>query len=159
MLVSFLLLLISTAQADIVKYTDAEGKTHYVDAPEKVPAEYREQLKSQKALPKISRSKPDNKSSSESIYGSSPARKSSTSKSVEIFVTSWCPHCKSLTEFLKAEGIPYRTYDIEKSKTGLRIYKKLGGGGVPVVRIGATVLRGFQPTAIKAALEPSRNAT
>ncbi len=41
------------------------------------------------------------------------------------------------------KGIRYTKYDVETSAKGQRDYKKLGGGGVPVIKIGSKVMRGF----------------
>ena len=83
-----------------------------------------------------------------------PVRKSLASgKKVEVFVTSWCPYCRNLEAFLSQKSIAYKSYDVEKDAVGKRIYQQLGGGGVPVVKIGTQVIRGFDPAAILNALD------
>lgn len=72
---------------------------------------------------------------------------------VEVFVTSWCPYCKRLELFLRSRNIQYTRYDIEADWQGQRLYWDLGGGGVPIVRIGSFVMRGFDPDAITKALD------
>ncbi|RMG44128.1 MAG: glutaredoxin family protein [Candidatus Dadabacteria bacterium] len=74
---------------------------------------------------------------------------------VEIFVTSWCPYCRRLEKFLTSEKIAYVRYDIEHDPKGRKIYDSIGGRGVPVIRIGQTVLFGFNPVEIKEALRLS----
>lgn len=71
---------------------------------------------------------------------------------VEIFVTSWCPYCKKLEHFLQENDIEYTRYDIEKEAAGASLYKQLGGGGVPLMKIGSTVLRGFDEAEIEETL-------
>ena len=73
---------------------------------------------------------------------------SSKKKPVDIFVIEGCPYCQELEEFLHAKKIEYRRYDIEKDEQGYTLYKKLGGGGVPMVRIGKQIFRGFDPSVI-----------
>ena len=75
---------------------------------------------------------------------------------VEVFVTSWCPYCKSLEAFLQARNIPYVRYDIEADSQGESIYRRLGGGGIPIVRIGSVVMRGFDPDSILRTLAGAR---
>jgi len=46
------------------------------------------------------------------------------------------------------EGIPYTAYDIEKDSAAAGTYRELGGRGVPVVRVGSHVIRGYSPEAV-----------
>jgi len=82
-----------------------------------------------------------------------PAAPSDTApKKVEIFVTSWCGYCKKLEAFLKTNHIDYTRYDVERDEAGAEIFEKIGGEGVPVVRIGKEVIHGYDPDAVLAAL-------
>ena len=46
----FLFLFLSTAAlADVVRYTDGSGKTHFVDSVDKVPDAFKDQLAGQRA--------------------------------------------------------------------------------------------------------------
>ena len=76
----------------------------------------------------------------------------SQSKTVEIFVTSWCPYCMRLESFLKKNDIDYTRYDVERDAKGARIFTELGGEGVPLSRVGKQVIHGFDPERILAAL-------
>ena len=69
-------------------------------------------------------------------------------KKVEIFVTDWCPYCTKLESFLKKHHIEYTRYNVEKSEEGSRIFSELGGIGVPLVRVGSTVIPGYDPEAL-----------
>lgn len=71
---------------------------------------------------------------------------SAFAEDVTIFVTSWCPFCKKLEAYLKEHHVRYERFDIEESAEGQRRHQALGGGGVPVVQIGSTVIRGFDPS-------------
>jgi glutaredoxin len=98
-----------------------------VDDIEKIPEKYRDQVKTTTTSP------------------ASPRR---TRARVEIFVTSWCGYCQKLEKFLKSKRIRYSRHDIEKSTSARRRYEKLGGMGVPVVKVGSHVIRGYDPDAI-----------
>ncbi len=135
--------------ADIVQYVDSSGKVHYVNDPSKVPEEYRDQLEKNPVLPPITRyehreSKGDHEARRTLAYGA--ARK------VEVFVTSWCGICKGLERYLGQKGVRYTRYDIEKNGAAYKTYQQLGGRGVPLVKIGSAVIRGFDASAIDAAL-------
>ena len=146
------LLLVQAANAQVFKYQDKTGVTHYVDSVEKVPAKYKSQLNSQSELPSISRVNTGERR----LYEDQPARPAYSRKNVEIFVTSWCPHCNNLEEYLLKEKIVFTKYDIEKSNKGKKLYQKIAkGSGVPVTRIGGEIISGFKPNVIKAALSRS----
>ena len=78
---------------------------------------------------------------------------SASSKKVDIYVTSWCGYCRKLEGFLKSKSIPYTRHDIEKSSSARQAHQKLGGGGIPVVKIGSDVIRGYSPDAILRSLK------
>ncbi|MDD0841535.1 glutaredoxin family protein [Pseudomonas sp. Gutcm_11s] len=71
---------------------------------------------------------------------------------VVLYATAWCGYCAKTRSFLAEQGIPYTEFDIEKSSEGRRAYDALGGRGFPLMTIGDTVLRGYNPEGIKAAL-------
>ena len=73
---------------------------------------------------------------------------SGASPKVEIFITSWCPYCRQLETFLKKNKILYTSYDIEQDAKGAEIFEKIGGAGVPMVRVGKEVIHGYDPDRI-----------
>ena len=83
-----------------------------------------------------------------------PAQAGATpTASVEIFVTSWCPYCRKLESFLKANNVSYTRYDVEADAKGAEIFDKIGGTGVPVTRIGNEVIHGYDIDRITVALK------
>jgi glutaredoxin len=68
--------------------------------------------------------------------------------SVEMFVTSWCGYCKMMERILDKKGISYTTYDIEKDDSAARVFQKLGGRGVPLIRVGSKVVYGYDPDTV-----------
>ena len=72
-------------------------------------------------------------------------------KPVTMFVTSWCPVCRSLEEELQAMGIGYITVDVEKNLEAARYYAKILQGktnAVPVTIVGPDVVLGANAKAI-----------
>jgi glutaredoxin len=140
---------VGTAQAGIYRYTDNQGGVHFVEDISKVPKKYRYQLRNTKPLKDISviDSGPV---SSQRKTEETPTRQTSSigGNGVELFVTSWCGYCKKMEQFLKEKGIPYTSYDIENDDNAARRHRELGGGGVPLVRIGYHVVRGYKPDAV-----------
>ncbi len=142
------------ASPEVLKYQDENGNVHYVDTIEKIPPEYRKQVENSKALPPISKlPRPDRPGYYEQEFTSSPTSPAKRNRSVEIFVTSWCHYCQELESFFKKKNIRYTRYDIERDKKGAAMHLQLGGGGVPVTKVGATVVRGYDPQGILEALK------
>ncbi|KTC11468.1 hypothetical protein PS634_01490 [Pseudomonas fluorescens] len=72
---------------------------------------------------------------------------------VVMYATEWCGYCKQTRRFLDSKGIPYQEYDIEKSEEGRKAYEALGGRGIPLIDVNGTLIRGFAPDDILAALK------
>ena len=140
------------SRADIVSYVDDRGSRHFVESIERVPEQYREQAKQSKPLPPINKLATTGLAPAP-LLEPKGASSNKTAPTLEVFVTSWCPYCQALEEYLTSRKIKYRRYDIEKNAEGKKIHKSLGGGGIPVSRINGTkVIRGFNKATFDAAL-------
>lgn len=147
--IMILLLPSGQSRAGIYRYIDDKGGLHYVDDISLVPEKYRGQLKTAKPLPEISIVSPGTPPVKSAINPyDEPRKKIETSKSVEVFVTSWCQYCKKLVAFLDSNDIPYTKYDIEKDQNAHKTFKELGGAGVPLTKIGSKIINGYNPDAI-----------
>jgi glutaredoxin len=73
---------------------------------------------------------------------------------VILYGTTWCGYCAAARQFFDANGIRYTEYDTEKTTEGYEGYRKLGGGGVPLIVIGADVMRGYNEAGLRQALAP-----
>lgn len=76
-----------------------------------------------------------------------------SSSDVLIYSTSWCPYCAKTRRFLHNANISFIEYDIEKSTRHYQQYEAYGGNGVPLIIIGPTIVQGYDPTAIREAVE------
>ncbi|NWC10288.1 glutaredoxin family protein [Pseudomonas agarici] len=72
---------------------------------------------------------------------------------VTLYATDWCGYCKPTRRFLDQQGIPYKEFDIEKNAEARKAYTALGGAGIPMLDVNGTLIRGYQPEAIIAALK------
>jgi len=142
--------MISAADADIYRYVDKNGVEWFVDSRKSVAEQYHDQLKTVitevpggKRLPSMKK-----RSQKKAV----PKKTSVRSKKVEIFITDWCPYCRKLEKFLRPNKIKYKRYDIEKNSKGRKKYDRLGKGGVPIIKIGDQVIRGYDPEAILRAI-------
>ncbi len=112
------------ATAGVYKWTDAQGRIHYSDAPP--PAARTTQLKLQ------------------SFTG--PAQVSQAigaDSGVTIYTTEWCGVCKRAKAFLKQNGVPFREWDVEKTEYGAIKFRQSGGSGVPLITVGSEKMMGF----------------
>ena len=87
---------------------------------------------------------------------SGKAKEGQFAGTVVLYVTSWCPHCKSAKSYLDRRGIPYVAYDIEKDSAARERHQQLGGGGVPLILVGSRKMSGFSPQALEYYLNNSR---
>lgn len=71
---------------------------------------------------------------------------------VVLFSTSICPYCKKTRELFDTQHIAYVDYIVDQSKEAEELFDQHGGGGVPLIYIGAREIRGLREPAIYAAL-------
>ncbi|RIJ06798.1 glutaredoxin family protein [Pseudomonas sp. 91RF] len=72
---------------------------------------------------------------------------------VVLYTTDWCGYCKQTKRFLDQKGIPFKEFDIEKDAEARKAYEALGGRGIPLIDVNGTLIRGFAPDDILAALK------
>lgn len=72
---------------------------------------------------------------------------------VVLYATDWCGYCKLTRRFLDQKGIPYKEFDIEKDAEARKAYEALGGRGIPLIDVNGTLIRGYDPDEILAALK------
>ena len=72
---------------------------------------------------------------------------------VVLYATDWGGYCKQTKRFLDSKGIPFKEFDIEKDADARKAYEALGGRGIPLIDVNGTLIRGFDPEEILAALK------
>lgn len=126
-------------QAEIYKWTDADGKSHFSGSKPADPAslENRNELeaKSPQPIPTDKKEQP-------------------AAPQVDLYVTSWCPYCKKAMAFLRKNNIAFNTYDIEQDLDAAARKKTLdpGYGGIPLAVINGAAIRGFSESLYQQAL-------
>jgi mycoredoxin len=89
-----------------------------------------------------------------SLLGRAPAKSEFAQQGeVVLYATSWCGYCKATRDLLSREGVKYREFDIEASAEGAKLYRALGGRGVPLLEVGDQLIRGYNEKQILAALK------
>lgn len=91
----------------------------------------------------------------EHFFNPSPAvsTHSQSNARVVLYATDWCGYCKLTRRFLDQQGIAFSEVDIEKDDEGRKAYVALGGAGIPMLDVNGTLIRGYSPQAILAALK------
>ena len=121
-------------QGDLYKWVDKNGKVHYGDSPP-------ENVKLKTITGKVSSY--SGVSVEPFVFDPNIISKRKKSKTVIMYSTSWCKYCKKAARHFRQKKIPFKEYDIEKSATAARQYKKLKGRGVPLILIGNQRMQGF----------------
>lgn len=125
-----LMLFAFITEAQLYRYTDAQGNVHYTDQPPpQAQVQTVEGSLSIYQAPDIP------------VTIAMPEKK--TSKKVVMYSASWCGVCKSARNYMKSNHIRFTEYDIETSERGKRDYAKFGGKGVPVIFVDDQRMNGF----------------
>jgi len=138
----FSTLCLGTSHAEIYKWVDEAGNTHYSDTPVSSKSERLniDVAPASKTPPAATRSY----SNSDSVKVSKT--KSTANKKVVMYSTSWCGYCKKARTYFRKKGISFVDYDVEKLPSRMREFKKLGGTGYPLIIIGnKQKMHGFSP--------------
>ena len=85
-------------------------------------------------------------------YAAYAHRPDADSTAIVLYTTTWCGYCERLRQDLRASGIAFTEYDVERSLDGWLGMWALRGRGVPVSVIGTQVVYGYQVPKIDAAL-------
>ena len=63
---------------------------------------------------------------------------------VIVFSTRTCPHCRHAKSYLRSKGIRFTDVDVSRDAHAARDMQRMSGQqGVPVLKIGSTVVVGF----------------
>jgi glutaredoxin len=127
-----IILMMSTAEAGIYKWTDEQGNVHFGDRPPAAQV-------SQPIEVKIN--------SYESVttepFKAFKRQRPTQANTVIMYSTTWCGVCKRAKRYFQANKIPYQEYDVENTRKGREDYKRLKGRGVPIILVGNKRMNGF----------------
>ncbi len=130
---SLCLVISAQAIAEIYKWVDESGRTHYGD----------------------SNYKPAN-TSVEKLDIELNTYKHTSFENTEVFTEKvvmysavWCGFCKKARRYFVANRIPFIEYDVDKDMRAKRRYQKLGANGVPVILFKGRRMNGFSEAGFK----------
>jgi glutaredoxin len=126
-----------SAGAQVYKWTDEKGEVHYSNTR---PAKTASKVKVLDGG-RVSSYEASPAGAGSGLENLQPA---STSQTVELFTTSWCPYCVKAKSYLRSRGISYQEYDVESDASAAARARGFGwSGGVPFALIGGKPVRGF----------------
>ncbi len=123
--------------AQVYCWVDGDGTIHFSDKPPSEQGVRDLQIKSYEGTANIS---------------VVPGQAAKNGPTVKILSTTWCGVCKKAKAYLSEKGVAFREYDVERSETGRREYKKLNGKGVPIIFVGDQRMDGFDRSKLEAIL-------
>jgi glutaredoxin len=130
-----LMLAVPSVSAEVYKWRDAEGRTHFGDKPPADAATEEVRIRTFAGPAEVS---------------DAPA---SSAGAVTILTTTWCGVCRRAKAWLAEKGIAYTELDVEKSDAGKSEYRRLGGAGVPIILVGQQRMNGFSPERLEQMLK------
>jgi len=164
--ISFVLLCIimalaASAQAQLYQYTDKNGNLIFTDRPPSGSDAKKKLMKDDDvywSAPQREQEQTTRENSSTQSQERAIDKKHAPdygSVTVEMYMTSWCGYCKQAGAYIRSLGVNLVQYDIEAEPDRKAEMKQKSGGStaIPLIDIEGTIIRGYNPSAIKAAVE------
>ncbi|MCW9047357.1 MAG: DUF4124 domain-containing protein [Gammaproteobacteria bacterium] len=132
----------TVTHADVFKWVDQSGQKHFSDqAPLNITSENIEiaELVTYTSAKVVENDIDENETANEDKTKPKKYRR----KKVVMYSAAWCGVCTKAKKYFKMKRIPYKEYDIDKSKKGKSDFKKLKARGIPVILVGKKRLNGF----------------
>jgi glutaredoxin len=145
---------ITAVSAEIYQWKDSNGNIVFGDAP---PGGTKFE---EKKLPESRVTRPADRNVAPGRNGTVTIdSRSLRDVKVVMYSTSWCPYCKQARSFINVlPGVRLTEHDIESSKIwNQEMLSKSGGSkGVPLIEVEGTIIKGYNPSAISAAVSKAQ---
>jgi glutaredoxin len=122
-----------SAGAQMYRWTDSTGKTHYTDTPP--PASARDVERRNSVEGNIS------SGSTAEPQALQQARKTSP---VKLYSTPGCEPCDAARSLLNARGVPFSEVSVADADSAADLKKTVGSNLLPALVVGSTVQKGFE---------------
>ncbi len=153
--------LAASAQAQLYQYTDKNGVLIVTDRPPSDSGAKEKQLKDDgvywstpsREQEQATRENRSTQSQEGAVYQKRTPNYGSVT--AEMYMASWCPYCKQAGAYIRSLGVNLVQYDIETQPSRKAELRQKSGGStaIPFIDIGGTIIRGYNPSAIKAAVD------
>jgi glutaredoxin len=136
----------SSAAGQVYRWTDSSGKTHFTDRPP--PASAKDVQMKRAAEPTEG---DDAAKSAHEPYALQHARQTSP---VKLYSAPSCAAaCEEARALLTARGVPFTEVSVASEAALAQLKEASGATSVPVLVVGSTVERGFDPGAYQRSLD------
>jgi glutaredoxin len=142
---------------EFYKWKDKDGNVYFSDTP---PAGVNPEVIRLKDEPATNSITPPKVNSPRPKGGITEGKRPSTDIKVIMYVTSWCGYCRKAKEYLQSLRVELVEYDIEKRPSSEKEMLGKSGGtrGVPLIDVEGIIIHGYNPRAIKDAVERRRSS-
>jgi glutaredoxin len=159
------ILALGISSAEIYKWVDENGVTHYSDSPTQdmieSTATEEDEIQSADPVPVNTPPLPDatQKGALDSDFfnildETQEEEVAVNTPTVEIYETSWCVYCKKAKNFFRSRGIDFVTFDIEKDQqAAARMRSFTSRMAVPYVVINGQGIAGYSVAEYEQALQ------
>jgi glutaredoxin len=153
----FLLPATSGISAEIYKWKDKDGNVFFSDTPPPSGADL--EIKKFKEDPIERPKKQEDTPSPRPQRGTLREKRSYGNINVIMYMTFWCGYCRKARDYIHSLNVDLVEYNIEKDKSKREemLSKSGGSTGVPLIDIEGIIIKGYNPDAIKAAIEKKRS--
>jgi glutaredoxin len=131
-----------SAGAQMYRWTDSTGKTHYTDTLPPASARNVER--------RDGREGNTSAGSPAEPHALQVARKKSP---VKLYSTAACEACDSARELLNARGVPFSEVNVEDEASIAELKKTIGSASVPTLVVGSKVQKGYEEGLYHGALD------
>lgn len=129
--------------AEIYKWTDANGKTHYSDAAPAAQAAPADSVQTV-TLDNINTFTDVSISDAPGWEGFYKPEVKPGVKNVVMYSTARCGYCKQARAYFQSRNIAFTEKKIDEDRAAWNEYQQLGATGVPVIIVGRQRMNGFR---------------
>jgi glutaredoxin len=161
LIASILVVAVSPAfDQQFYEYTDKDGNIVITESPPPGSESRKKRLKEdgvyystrgEKDYPSFEQKEP----STHAAGQEKPKKKDYNRVAVVMYMTDWCGYCKKAREYIRTLGAELIEYNIDKDNSRRDEMRQKSGGStaVPLIDIEGTIIPGYSPEAIKAAID------
>jgi glutaredoxin len=120
--------------AQLYRWTDESGKTHFTDTPPPPSAK------------DVQRKRGGAPGGGDGAGAAQPfvLQQAMRDNPVTLYTTEGCEGCTEARKFLNARGVPFREVSVASEAQLAELKKAVGSNSVPALLVGPTVLKGFE---------------
>lgn len=132
----------TVAGAQLYRWTDESGKTHFTDTPPPPKAKNVQQ-----------RSNAGGGGAADTAGLPFALQQAMKAAPITLYTTAGCEACGEARKLLNARGIPFKEVSVSSEAQLAELKNAVGSNSVPAMLVGSAVLKGFEQAQYHAALD------